>query len=365
MTPHTDRPTPIDLATIEASTAELPLVGYTIFWRLAGLRVKHQNLCDLLEQFGLKTFAPDPPTPRKALRRALEAWIASKEASAAAASGGAGGEDHQQRTLIRVINQAGRENLVFALVAEDVNLAQLGLSYATDLRILLEKKTGAMVCTTTSRGAIDAFTESQRVSAELSPFWGEYKDLHVAGDLSETIISIVTGMEATSLRRSGGLYFVPRSRQGDLERLRAFVAALPHADWGEPFVCAVGVPDTAKTKKQMAQALHAGMMDEVGAAVSDLKRITESSDTVREKTVQQRLLAYRRLKARAQIYADLLEMNQEAIRSAVSRLEAQARALLMKDDASATLPGVETDAGSQPTPASTEMHPEPAPASWP
>jgi len=336
----TNTQTMTDLAAIEASTEALPLVGYTLFWRLAGLRVKHQELVDLLDRFGFKDFAPDPPTPRKALRRALEAWIASKEAEAAAASAAAGTagegdtatEEHTQRTLIRVINRAKREHLVFALVAEDVNLAQLGLSYATDLRILLEKKTGAMVCTTTTEGQIDALTESQRVASELQPFWAEYRELHIAGDLSEMVIKIVTALEATALRRSGGLYFATRARKAELDRLRQFVAALPHTDAGEPFVCALGVPDTRQTKRQMAQALHAGIMDEVGSLFVDLSRFMERSQAVREETIKQRLALYRRVKVKAQVYADVLEMNQEAVKAAVARLEAQARALLLKDD---------------------------------
>ena len=44
--------------------------------------------------------------------------------------------------LIRVINRAGGEHLVYALVAEDIDFSALGLSYGTALRILLYKKSG-------------------------------------------------------------------------------------------------------------------------------------------------------------------------------------------------------------------------------
>ncbi len=60
-----------DLNGVEASTAQLPLVGYTVFWRLTGIRVSHPDLEQALESTGFEKYLPDPPTPRVALRRAL------------------------------------------------------------------------------------------------------------------------------------------------------------------------------------------------------------------------------------------------------------------------------------------------------
>ena len=45
------------------------------------------------------------------------------------------------RALIRVINKRRSAYIVFALVAEDIDFAKLGLSYGTQLRILLDKAT--------------------------------------------------------------------------------------------------------------------------------------------------------------------------------------------------------------------------------
>ncbi len=333
---------------IEKSSESLPIIGLTLFWRLAGLRVNHQDLIALLDAAGFKEFAPDPPTPRKALHRALKAWIASKQEAAKAI--GNDDDDHTQRTLVRVINKAKTDHLVFALVAEEVDLAKLGLSYATSIRILLEKRTGAMVCTTTAEGSIDAFTESQRVASELQPFWDEFKNLHIASDLSEMMRRIVESLQAISLRRSGGLYFIPATEKEKVDRLRLLTASFPHSDAGEPFICGLGVPDTRETKKQMAQALHAGIMDEVRSAAADLQRFVDSTGEVRQGTIEQRMLLYRQLKGKAGIYADLLEMNQDAIKAAVAQLESTARALLTKEVAPA----------APSAPSVTSLFPEPS-----
>src|SRR5215510_10191086 len=158
-----------NLAAVEASTEQVPVVGYTVLWRLHGLRVKHDQLKD----------APDPPTPRKSLRRALQAWVVARARAAHAQQVIAQqtSPDATQRTLIRIINRAGSEHIVFALVMEDVDYRALGLNYATDLRIQLHKKTGQMICTTQTTGRIESYHESQQVAAELQPYWREFKDL--------------------------------------------------------------------------------------------------------------------------------------------------------------------------------------------
>ena len=206
----------------------------------------------------------------------------------------------------------------------------LGLGYATDLRILLEKKTGQMICSTNARGRIEAYHESQQVAAELQPYWQEFKDLHIAGDLSEMTRRIIDSLQATALRRNGGVYFIPKGNREKLFRLREVIADLPHGD-DQPFVCAFGVPDLQETKAQMVQAIHAGMLDEIAGLRADLRRLAEDGTNVREDTVICRLATYQSIRSKAQVYADLLGLRQDAIRSEIGELEAQARRLLLHD----------------------------------
>jgi uncharacterized protein DUF6744 len=323
------------LAAVEASTAQIPLVGYTVLWRLHGLRVKHDQLKDALDRAGFLQFLTDPPTPRKSLRRALQAWVISRARTARAQQVIAqqANSDEAQRTLIRVINRAGSEYIVFALVMEDVDYKALGLKYATDLRIQLHKKTGDMICTTQTTGQIESYHESQQVAAELKPFWDEFRELHVATDLSETIRRIIDSLQATALRRSGGVYFVLEGKGNELGRLRQMVTGLPyHGD--QPFVCAFGVPDIHETKTQMTQVLHAGMLDEIGGLRSDLRRLIAEGTNVREETVVTRLAEYQSVRAKAIVYADLLGLKLDRMHTEIAELETQAKKLLTSDGCS-------------------------------
>ena len=68
-----------DLNGLEAATSQLPLIGFTVLWRLEGIRVSHPDLEQALRSAGFEKYLPDPPTPRVALRRALAEWIKTKQ----------------------------------------------------------------------------------------------------------------------------------------------------------------------------------------------------------------------------------------------------------------------------------------------
>jgi uncharacterized protein DUF6744 len=326
-----------DLNGVEASTLQFPLIGYTVFWRLAGIRVSHPDLERALQATGFDKYLPDPPTPRVALRRALAEWIRAKQRIARSLQ--LQQEDEEQgendggrrRTLIRVINRAGSEHLVYALVAEDIDFSALGLSYGTALRILLHKKTGEMICTTDAEGVIDAQRESRRVTDELAPYWRQYRDLFIARDLSEMMREIVAGMNAVSLRQAGGVYFVPAGERDSLLRLRQLIADIPQVAELDPFVCALGVPDAVEAKRGLSKAVHAGLLDEINSLRGDLGRLSESGDRLREKTIAQRLVIYKRLKAKAEMYQELLGMRQDEVRAEIAGLEREALNLLAAD----------------------------------
>jgi hypothetical protein len=327
-----------DLKGLEAATSQLPLIGFTVLWRLEGIRINHSDLEQALQSAGFDKYLPDPPTPRVALRRALAEWIKTKQRTARTLQLQVGDVDQDEsggtrrRTLIRVIDRAGSEHLVYALVAEDIDFSALGLSYGTALRILLNKKTGEMICTTDAEGVIDAQRESQQVTDELMPYWRQYRDLFIARDLSQMVREIIGGMNAVSLRQAGGVYFVPESERDSLFHLRQLVASIPHVAGSESFVCVLGVPDAVEARRGLSRAVHAGLLDEINSLRGDLGRLSESGDRLREKTIAQRLVIYKQLKAKAEMYQELLGMRHDEVRAGIAGLEREALNLLSGDD---------------------------------
>jgi hypothetical protein len=163
------------------------------------------------------------------------------------------------------------------------------------------------------------------------PYWRQYRDLFISRDLSEMMREIIDGMSAVSLREAGGVYFVPASERDSLLRLRQLIAGIPQVANFDPFVCALGVPDAVEAKRGLSKAVHAGLLDEINSLRGDLGRLSESGDRLREKTIAQRLVVYKRLKAKAEMYQELLGMRQDEVRAEITGLEREALNLLAAD----------------------------------
>lgn len=81
----------------------------------------------------------------------------------------------------------------------------------------------------------------------------------------------------------------------------------------------------------MTQVLHAGMLDELASLRADLRRLIAEEKNVREDTVITRLAAFQSVRAKAQVYADLLGLRLDRMRTEIGELETQARRLLLHD----------------------------------
>lgn len=349
----TSHATRVTLADIEQSTDELPLLGYTVFWSLAGIRVKHDDLQAALAATGLAGFTPDLPTPYISIKRAIEHWIAQRAAGALGGgeqareeedSGegedgdGASGSRSRQRVLVRAIHD--QDWLVFALVREAIQ--DLGLSHATAIRVLYHKKNKTLFCSTDPSGLPasgeafeSALRRDQQLTQELQLHWGRFRDLHVAGDLTDMMVNMLHDLQAVTLRpRMGTTYFVPQAHHDALARMRQLLGTLPTNGVDLPFLCALGVLDRLEAKRQLAKAVHESLMAEVDALSVDLERFTSAkAGTVKKKTMQERLAAYASLRRKIEVYADLMEMRKEGIMSKLANLRKQAKEVMLGDGA--------------------------------
>ncbi len=119
-----------------------------------------------------------------------------------------------------------------------------------------------------------------------------------------------------------------------LERLRAVPAAVPHRAGQAPQFWARGGRDRAQARRQLAQAVHSAFTADRAVLRTAWQRLQDAAPgTVNEGTMTERLTAYKRIKERAQIYADLLGMQQERIQAAIAALTEQARAVVLAEPA--------------------------------
>jgi hypothetical protein len=356
---------------LEESVGTLPVLGYSTQWNLCQIEIAHSDLVKSLQTRGFFTTDPERPSPTVALRRAMIRWVHNRavaagdtsttqglwsgdvdgydsegEAEEGEAAGNGKGRSRAKKSLLRKINSPQSEWLVFGLVIEQLDLAALGLSYATRLRVFLHKKTLTIKVSRAEAGfeptslseneeedeELSSEPELAAITAEIRQLFHYYREHHQARDVSMLLKQLVAGLDSFSLRRLGGVYFVPQQHQQELENLRELVEDLPATagQVSDKFMLKLPILDGAGAKKQLAQAAHRDFLLELSTMQSDLNRLTEEAThhQLRADTVARRLTTYRELKAKAEVYAELLDMQQGRILTAVEKLTGQAAQLL-------------------------------------
>ena len=89
----------------------LPILGHIIWYGLAGIKTDRTTLLRLLTQHGFQGYAPEPPTDKLALQRALHEWIRQRGTTQRHA-----GDDEDEtttRALIRPINKRRAKYAVY------------------------------------------------------------------------------------------------------------------------------------------------------------------------------------------------------------------------------------------------------------
>lgn len=308
----------------------IPLLGYGIFWRATGIRVTQDELHAALKAHNFEAFAPTPPTHYLTTRRAIEDWIRDHRLLEKQVSDDDEESDETRiRKLIRVVQRPGTDKVVFALVNEGLDYSAYGLKYATNLRILLDKKTGEIMVSSASAGAI-THSENLTIEAELRDRIAKFKGLFFASDLIGMVTHMIKSMKGVALKKAGGYYFVPEAHSEHVLSMQTMLNSLPCFDGGEATFAAIGIFDAGRTKTDLVKALSGGLMDEIRALQKDMERLEESGKT-RESTVSERLSWYQQLRDKAKMYNEYLGLNQSKIEAAVNELQSSAKALLLRE----------------------------------
>jgi hypothetical protein len=234
-----------------------------------------------------------------------------------------------------------------ALVAENVDLAHLGLSYLTNLRVFFDLSAGQLYLTTTPTGqpdplqfALHSSARDQALLARLRPFWDQYRGLHTTSDIGRMIHAIIADLDATSLRPGGGVSFVPYAQRPTLERLKHLIEqALPAAPGKSNVSTLLHLPviDRPAVRTHMARVIHHSLLGEVTAMQKNLDRLVQQSHAateqgrrgaIRPSTVANRLSEYRSMRAKVELYGEILGARQEQAIRALGELQLAARSLL-------------------------------------
>jgi hypothetical protein len=263
----------------------------------------------------------------------------------------AGDEDEETatRALIRPINKRRAKYAVYAIVAEEVDFALLGLYHGTSMRILLEKpepekraqRQPKLICTTDAIGEIAAENEARQVTDELRPIWEAYRHIYLSEDLGRMTRAIVEGIPNTIRTRKGGtVYFVPASEKQTLLAFQQFIESLPVeiGSSNTPYLIMVPIVDEAHARQELARAVHIGFVADLEALDKDLDDLRSKVKNISPDAIARRLEKFKAVRDRARTYATLLSLQQETIEEKIDALHRKATAMLTSSDDDEQLP---------------------------
>jgi hypothetical protein len=315
-------------------TGDLPLLGYVAFWRIAEAGVSTTDLAAALTAHGFGDFAPKVPTYRAALRVAIEEWLDAQGLRRAHSTGA----KRARRERLTVVNDEASTTMAFVVQAEELDLARLGLDASTRLRFILWKEgpqAGQFTATTAASGnSNEALTEEGAVVREVGALYARHRGLHDSADLARLVKQIVETFRVVSLRANGGVYFIPAAFRPQVEQLRGLFATLAAVagHGADLFLALTPVMDLAEMRQQYGALALTAMQAEAQSMGRYLRDnfLAKPSGTVAAATIGRQLAEYRAFRAKAESYADLLNMRAEDILAEVGRLEKLATAVVVK-----------------------------------
>lgn len=276
---------------IATSAEGYPLLGYSVIWSAEGVRDRYASFVGKLNSLGIPDDIATVVRPKSALVKAMR-------------------EETKGRTDTfhkGVDENADRAGWVIA-GTHAIDKANLDVEFATQTKVIFNKDTKR--------------AEFQGVNAQaLEQKFEQFKDVYGPDNFTNAVLRYIERYcDALSLRKKGGVYFIPAHKQAEFEKLQKLFELFPTAH-----LQAFPIINTAQAKKEAYRA----MTVDVQAEIATLKKEMEAGGQT-ERSIEIRLEKFRKLKNKVSNYEDLLTGTADGLKSEIETLAATMRAQLEK-----------------------------------
>jgi hypothetical protein len=284
-------------------------IGLILWFTISGVHVKLDDITNKFDELELSTkYLPKRIQPIDAFRKATSEpkveyampWV---------------GPDIKARILIREVAKDG-DQVVRHVMREMVDSSNRRLSY---------EKVGEAIYYRPSRGStgpgrirtavMPDLEQSERdnIASLLGDVTSRYHEMMEYLDsqaVRAVLRNYLTDLNAISVKPSGGVYFVHKSRQATIEMLRQLVVWLG----GTSVLHTLPLVDSPDQRDMLAEAFVSGVEGEVKDLLAEIAR---ANSTVSLKKHQALLARYASLKSRAEEYDRVLGIAQKRTESAL------------------------------------------------
>lgn len=227
------------------------------------------------------------------------------------------GTNHFENWLIREVNDKRDNTLVRRIVVETVDPEGKTLSYdqIVDVEFSYDPtvKPNRGIMTVNWINGFDEHTHPRAAELveEIQSEFARWKDMYHEGVMRHWIKQTIIDMGATSVRPTGGIYFLEEKFAGKVEALETFISD----HFPQNAEChSVEIPDTKKQREMIRRAIIAettGAMDDMMVKIAEVK----ASGKLTPKKQLAMISEVKKLENKIGNYSKLLESDLSAIRS--------------------------------------------------
>ena len=269
-------------------------LGDLVWWTLAEARIERSTLGNIWSGAQLAPeYLPDPPTAEKALKSAV------REAALG-----------QPDRLIR-LGKEDEAEIVFAVVRETKH-TDGSITYQQETRVILDRQAES----------VSFDIPGHDLAGVITARFAELRSTHMADDVRRSMMKVLDGCAAVTLRDHGGVYWVPAPYAETVRKLQGAIEKV-----GSSRVYLLPVHASADASKTLGEAAKVAIEDELASLKAEIEGFIASPPD-RPSTLVRRLDAFEGLQARANLYRDVLQVHVQDLETTLSGLAASVETML-------------------------------------
>jgi len=271
-------------------------LGDLVWWVLSEAAIERSALEGYWTAAGLaRALLPEPPTAEKALKTAV------REAAL-------GRHDR----LIRLGKETETE-IVFAVVHEQ-KLADGSVSFTQETRLLLDRQTEKLTADDTNND----------IAQHVASAFTRMRTTHTPDDVRRAVVRTIGTFAAVTLREHGGVYWVPTSYAKELRQLQAAIEKI-----GQSKLYLLPVHDSADATRTLGDAALGAIQEELERLKGEVEGFI-AHPPERQSTLARRFDAYEALRARAELYRQILSVQVQDLDQQLDAMSASIEELLQQ-----------------------------------
>ncbi len=263
---------------------QVPILGKICWWNLKDVKIDRISLENLFDSYNLdKKFLPPIVSGRKAFMRTLK--------------------EIQKSNLVRKIKE-DEKYIIFGIIKEEVDPENIKLEFETQDIIFFDKENK------------EVFLKLNKLNLDdIKDLLNYFQIIYIAEDIRKVITRFLNYLNAVLLRKTGGIYFVPKNYAVELEKISGVINNIGNSEFYE-----LDIVDSEATKKQAIKLIKSELEENLKKEAENLETLLDNPE-VKTSSLSKAIERYKNAKEKLEMYKNLLQFAADDIEQELNETE--------------------------------------------